>query len=126
MPARLGLPGLTEDSATAQSALSPAMTTGLPEIDEPHRQIINGVNGLDVVDARQSANLVPVLLLAYERVPCAFCRGRVVEALLERGALPDSLREECRWDSNGVTRDLVGAVAPWRAAALNAGSGAPR
>ena len=30
----------------AQLAWSPGMTTGLPEIDEQHRQIINGINGL--------------------------------------------------------------------------------
>jgi hypothetical protein len=54
-----------------------------------------------------SADLVPALLLGYERTPCSECRGRFVEALVRLDALPDQHRAECRWDARQETRELV-------------------
>jgi hypothetical protein len=65
---------------------------------------------LDLAAAHAEADLVPLLLLAYERGPCAYCRHRVVEALVERNALPDGIREECRHDVFDETRELVEAL----------------
>jgi hypothetical protein len=43
----------------------------------------------------------------YEREPCAHCRSSVVERLLALGALPETLRRECEYDSYADTRELV-------------------
>jgi hypothetical protein len=43
----------------------------------------------------------------YEREPCAHCRSSVVERLLALGALPQTLRRECEYDSYVDTRELV-------------------
>jgi hypothetical protein len=53
-------------------------------------------------DARDS------LLLLYEKGPCSLCRGGFVEHLLALNELPQSVREECRYDADIDTRKLVG------------------
>jgi hypothetical protein len=50
-----------------------------------------------------------MLLLVYEHGPCGFCRFQAVEWLLEADALPHSVIEECRFDSNTDIRELVTA-----------------
>jgi hypothetical protein len=66
--------------------------------------------GLKKIAERQlSADLVPALLIGYERTPCSECRGALVEALLRLDALPGQLRAECRWDARSDTRALVAA-----------------
>jgi hypothetical protein len=80
-----------------------ATTTGRLELD----RLVAGV--LDVNGSHPEADLVPSLLLAYERGPCAFCRRYVVKALIERTALPEALRDECRYDVVDETRELVRA-----------------
>jgi hypothetical protein len=60
-----------------------------------------------LLDDRLGAGFVPALLLGYERSPCSNCRHRFVDALIRLEALPDRLRQECRWDANADTRALV-------------------
>lgn len=62
---------------------------------------------LGVVKAYRSEALVPLLLLLYEGEPCTNCRNTVVEHLLALGRLPGWMREECRWDADLETRELV-------------------
>lgn len=47
------------------------------------------------------------LIRVYETDPCSYCRTRAVEHLLSLSALPDTLRDECRWDAEPETRRLV-------------------
>jgi len=50
------------------------------------------------------------LLTLYERGPCAQCRLKVVTHLVNLGALPAQLAEECRFDANADVRALVADV----------------
>jgi predicted nucleic acid-binding protein len=50
-----------------------------------------------------------MLLDLYEKCPCSFCREGAVSLLLERNALPEHLRKECRWDANEDIRELINA-----------------
>ena len=36
----------------------------------------------------------------YETTLCSFCRQCALDDLIERGALPEEYREECKWDAN--------------------------
>ncbi|MBC8138371.1 MAG: hypothetical protein H8F28_21035 [Fibrella sp.] len=53
-----------------------------------------------------SPGFVPILLLCYEKLACSFCRGQIVEMLLQRDALPNTIREECHFDADSDTRAL--------------------
>lgn len=51
--------------------------------------------------------LEPVLLLLYEAGPCSLCRTEFVEALIKLERLPESIRDECRFDAEPDTRRAV-------------------
>jgi len=53
---------------------------------------------------------IELLLTLYERGPCAQCRLKVVTHLVNLGALPAQLAEECRFDANADVRALVADV----------------
>jgi hypothetical protein len=78
--------------------------------DDPD-QLHDMTSGLiDVVERHPSSALVPALILAADRTPCSFCRTYLVRALVEQDALPDRLRQECRWDCQDETRVLAGGA----------------
>lgn len=81
---------------------------------EQHRDAIHklGMGLRAVIERHCSAELVPVLLLGYEKTPCSACRSQFVEALLRLEALTRQLREECRWDASEATRRLVLSPSP--------------
>lgn len=56
--------------------------------------------------------LEPVLLLLYEAGPCSLCRTAFVEALIKLERLPESIRDECRFDAEPDTRRAVCASLP--------------
>jgi hypothetical protein len=66
-----------------------------------------GQASLKVIDEHQELEAAEVLLYLYEHGPCASCRRRVVEHLLELELLPDWMRYECGFDSNPDIRALV-------------------
>ena len=47
------------------------------------------------------------LLFAYEATPCSLCREKYVAILLEFDKAPAPLREECAFDANLETRELI-------------------
>lgn len=51
-----------------------------------------------------------MLLKLYEQGPCSMCRQFKIGRLLELGALPSPVREECAFDANNDIRLLVGAA----------------
>jgi hypothetical protein len=51
--------------------------------------------------------LEPVLLFLYEAGPCSLCRTEFVEALIKLDRLPESIRDECRFDAEPDTRRVV-------------------
>jgi hypothetical protein len=73
-------------------------------VDELHDL---GLAVLSIVDEHQDAEAAGVLLYLYEHGPCAFCRHRLVEHLLELELLPDWMRYECGFDANPDIRALV-------------------
>ncbi len=66
-----------------------------------------GIAARQLFEANPSADAVPTLMSLYENVPCSMCRGSVVKDLIARGALEDWMRDECRYDAYGGTRELI-------------------
>jgi hypothetical protein len=66
-----------------------------------------GLAAQSILDEHLAPEAAEVLLYLYENGPCAFCRHRVVEHLLELELLPDWMRYECGFDSNPDIRALV-------------------
>ena len=60
------------------------------------------------------ATEVHMLIRLYEKGPCSFRRNRAVRRLIELNALPEGVRVECWFDSNGDIRALVGEKADER------------
>jgi hypothetical protein len=61
----------------------------------------------DIFSKHPSTEAAQTLLNLYEYGICSFCRGFMVEALHSIDALPDSIREECHYDSSEYTRALL-------------------
>lgn len=56
---------------------------------------------------------VPMLLALYEHGPCSKCREFIVSRLIALHALPDELREECRYDANhNIRYDAATTIDP--------------
>ena len=53
-----------------------------------------------------------MLCRLYENGPCSFCREGAVRRLIERGALPDEMRDECALAANEEIRELVASHEP--------------
>jgi len=94
-----GAPG---DYQLIEGALRRKMDDGL------HHSFGNDV--LNYLKSNRTIQAVPCLLLVYEDGPCSMCRRFVVEALIRLKALPEYIREECRYDADSETRELVGNV----------------
>ncbi len=76
-------------------------TTG---IDEVHAL---GWGVRDLIDVHCPAEAENSLLLLYEKGPCSLCRTHFVEKLIALNAIPEWMREECRFDADTDTRKLV-------------------
>jgi hypothetical protein len=69
-----------------------------------------GLDLRNLWDARPDPSAKPRMLLTiYEYGPCSECRYSAVSRLIELGALPDSIREECAYDADEDIRKLVSA-----------------
>jgi hypothetical protein len=66
-----------------------------------------GFSILDIFELYPSDKAFISFLNLYERCPCSECRRRFVQVLHLVNALPDSLLEECKFDSNFDLRELV-------------------
>lgn len=86
----------TGDAAWIQSALD------LPFDDEEKHHLAMVL--LDIADKHADKEFVPCLLWGYEATPCSYCRGKIVEKLIEWDEAPRSLLEECLWDCARDTR----------------------
>jgi hypothetical protein len=62
---------------------------------------------LDLGEANPLSELANCLLWVYEQTPCTNCRENAVKCLIKLDCLPDSVREECRWDCSDDIRELV-------------------
>jgi hypothetical protein len=56
--------------------------------------------------------LEQLLLFLYDAGPCSLCRTEFVEALIKLERLPDSIRDECRFDAEPDTRRTVYSSVP--------------
>ncbi|MBO4687193.1 MAG: hypothetical protein J5636_01640 [Clostridiales bacterium] len=54
--------------------------------------IVRSADNLELPDS--------LLLWAYEATLCSNCREGIIEAMLERGIMSDSIKEESKWDAN--------------------------
>jgi hypothetical protein len=63
----------------------------------------------DLYQNQQPIGIDETLLLVYEHGPCGFCRYQAVKWLMEINALPDWIKQECRFDANSEIRELVAA-----------------
>ena len=61
----------------------------------------------DVFKAHPSDEAIPALTNLYEHGPTSTCRRRVVQYLDSLDAVPDWMREECRYDSNADLREFA-------------------
>jgi hypothetical protein len=79
---------------------------------EADEQIVHGwgMEILDFCEREPREELIPSLLLLYERTRCALCRGEIVKLLHRLNSLPDSIVEECRYDSDERTREFVASL----------------
>jgi hypothetical protein len=67
-----------------------------------------GMDVLGFVKANPTGEAEPILCLIYEKGPCSNCRGSCVKHLIALQRLPDWMIEECRYDADSETRELVG------------------
>ncbi len=84
----------------------------LPVTDERHNLHTIGVDLIDLVEAQEDWQLASCCLWVYENTPCSLCRKSVVEAMLARQRLPETLRWECHWDANPNIRALTTSRQP--------------
>lgn len=68
-----------------------------------------GIRARDFIDAHPDVSK-GILRLVYDITPCSMCRESVVATMVEAGGLPNSIREECRWDASEGTRKLAAAA----------------
>lgn len=69
------------------------------EQDEDELHALGG-RLLDVVNTHPHRNAASALIAMYEQGACSECREDFVDCLLSLDALPDWLRNECRYDAN--------------------------
>jgi len=62
---------------------------------------------VDVFQENGAANCEGAMHFVYERTPCSGCRHDAVKLLLAAGAATPALIDECRYDADLDTRDLV-------------------
>lgn len=62
---------------------------------------------LGFLEANPDSESSQLGVVVYKSSPCAICRGRAVELLVEEGVAPDWLLDECRDDSEEECRKLV-------------------
>jgi hypothetical protein len=62
-------------------------------------------NVRDIFEAHPSPKAIKSLLNLYEYGVCSFCRFRILEHLGSLDALPESIRQECFYDSNDDIRE---------------------
>jgi len=62
---------------------------------------------LDVYETNMLPEAVEPMLYTFENTPCSTCRSRAVRVLKSINALPDWIREECQFDADADTRELV-------------------
>lgn len=90
------------DEALIESALLPA-----PDPEAAHalaRDILR------VAERNATPSLAPALFFAYEETPCGLCREDIAKRLVERGAAPEWLLEECRADAMEEIRALADEI----------------
>jgi hypothetical protein len=66
-----------------------------------------GMDVLRFVKANPTGEAEAVLGLLYENGPCSMCRESCVKHLIALKILPDWMRDECRYDADSDTRELV-------------------
>jgi hypothetical protein len=52
----------------------------------------------------RSSTALPILLRAYQKGDCSFCREGIIRAMHNCKVLPNEIVEECLYDSYGDTR----------------------
>jgi hypothetical protein len=62
---------------------------------------------LEVSREHPSPDAVPALFALYEHGPCANCRSRAIERLLQVASVPDWMRAECRYDADPDIRAMT-------------------
>ena len=62
----------------------------------------------DVFTENKDKEGLKSMCFAYEESPCSACRKRTVALLIDLEILPDTLLDECHFDSNEEIRELVG------------------
>lgn len=87
---------------------APRIHALLADVDD--RESINDAASdlLSIANSRWAPELVPLLLWVYEQSHCTWPRKTATGLLIEHGALPSEVREECRFDCLAETRALVG------------------
>lgn len=79
----------------------------LIETDDMNLVHTVGLNVLDIFGKHPKAELLKCMLWVYENTQCAHCRNSVVELLNEAKILPDTVRDECLFDSYLDTREIA-------------------
>jgi hypothetical protein len=68
-----------------------------------------GMDVLGFVKANLNGEAEASLTLLYENGPCSMCRESCVKHLIALNRLPEWMRQECRYDADSDTRELVAA-----------------
>lgn len=74
----------------------------LSESDNSESELSSGRITTD--EATLASLFTESLIWLYERNPCGFCRGSILDQLIEWNAIPKDILYECQWDSNSETR----------------------
>lgn len=60
----------------------------------------------DIAGAQENASTIPLLMWAYENLPCSICRSTSINLLKDLDALTPGIVQECLLDANPTTREL--------------------
>jgi hypothetical protein len=82
-----------------------------PEVDEDEEHS-RGLGMTHFVKQHEGSKNARILTLTYGKGACSGCREWLVGDLMEMGALPDAIRDECRYDANLELRAMVEGAQP--------------
>lgn len=66
-----------------------------------------GMDLIKIIDTQKTSELQNCALWVYENTPCAYCRQKIVEILIDLKLAPKSLLEECLNDCSSDIRELA-------------------
>ena len=76
------------------------------ELDIDSRHYI-GMDLIEIINRQKNLELINCILWAYENTPCAYCRHKILESLIDLQQNTSSIIKECSYDCSPEIRSLI-------------------